>query len=260
MKIATRTHAIVQACRALANGRGADGVVLLDGEHLIAEALRSGVRIRDLVAMEGTASALVARVRATGATVYEATTMVMDAVSPVRTPSGLVAIAAWVPAELMHVFLPAPAFAIGLVGVQDPGNAGAVIRSAHALGATGVVVSDGTADPAGWKALRGAMGSTFHVPVSRASLADALAAGRQAGVRVLAAVASQATPIERADLSGPCLLLLGNEGAGLSDDVLAEADTRVTVPMRAGIDSLNVAVTAALILYEARRQRADVTR
>ena len=81
------------------------------------------------------------------------------------------------------------------------------------------------------------------------------AEARRAKVRVAATVADDGQPVETCDLTSPLVVLLGNEGAGLPPDIVAQADLRITIPMRSGVDSLNVAVTAALILYEARRQR-----
>ncbi len=104
-------------------------------------------------------------------------------------------------------------------------------------------------------ALRGAMGSAFRLPVARATLESTLAAARSAGARVYAATAD-GTAVDQCDLTGPTLLLLGSEGLGLPESALEEANGRVAIPMRGGINSLNVAVTAALLLYEARRQRS----
>jgi TrmH family RNA methyltransferase len=182
---------------------------------------------------------------------------VIDAASPVRSSSGIVAIADWTPSALSDLFDPPPALALGLLDVQEPGNVGAVVRSADALGGTGVAALDRTANPSGWKALRGAMGSTFRLPVARASFEEALVTARRSGARVLAAVAAGARPLTETDLRRPILVLLGNEGAGLPEAVVNQADEQVTIPMRPGVSSLNVAVTAAVIVYEARRQRGN---
>ena len=254
-RLTSRQHPIVKRFRQLASGRDDDGRwVLLDGEHLIADALAAGVRI-DTLLTDGRRSAVVRQARDAGADVIHGTTAVLEAASPVRTPSGVVAIAEWRPAPIDSVFRRAPALVIGLVGVQDPGNVGSVIRATHALGATGVLTLDGTANPTGWKALRGSTGSVFRVPVGRGSLADACADARAAGVRVAATVATGGDSIEQADLTVPVLVLLGNEGAGLSEAALAQADLRLTIPMRPDANSLNVSVAAALVLFEARRQR-----
>jgi TrmH family RNA methyltransferase len=262
-RITSRQHLAVQRFRRLAARRRDDPGLLLDGEHLLFEALAAGVTI-DLVLTDGRTPDLARRARAGGAAVYLATPSVLEAASPVRAPTGTVAIASWEPVALRSLFSSgtpqappqhSPALVIGLVDVQDPGNTGSVIRSADALGATGVAVLGRTADPAGWRALRGAMGSTFHLPIARGSTAQALQEARSAGVVVAATVAADGVPVETADLRRPTLVLLGNEGAGLAGDVMATADVRLMVPMRPGVDSLNVAVSAALILYEARRQR-----
>ena len=142
------------------------------------------------------------------------------------------------------------------VGVQDPGNLGAIIRTAEAAGAAGVAVTGRSADPFGWKALRGAMGSTFRLPVADGGdPAAVVEAARAAGFRVLAAVPRGGPAPHEADLGGRRLLLVGGEGAGLRP-VADLADAAISVPMAPPVDSLNVAVAAGVILYEARRQHA----
>jgi TrmH family RNA methyltransferase len=261
-RLSSRQHPIVRAFRRLAaDGHAADGV-LLDGAHLIREALAARVRLRAvLVSARYLTDApsldreLPAIASEAGAAVHEATQPVIEAASPVRTSIGIVAIAEWTAAAFPATFAPAPAMTIALVDVQDPGNVGAVVRSADALGATGVLALDRTAHPGGWKALRGSMGSIFRLPVARGRGADAIAAARTAGLRIIATVAGPSTRLTDIDFSPPTLVLLGNEGTGLDAATAAWADERLTVPMRTGVDSLNVAVTAALVLYEARRQR-----
>jgi TrmH family RNA methyltransferase len=152
-----------------------------------------------------------------------------------------------------------PVRLLGLVGVQDPGNVGSAIRTADALGATGVITFDGSAHPGGAKALRGAMGSTFRLPVASARLADVLPELRRRAIRIAATLAAGGEPPSAAALAAPVLMLLGNEGAGLPDAVAAEADVRITVPMHAGVESLNVAVTAALLLWEAADRRRQMS-
>jgi TrmH family RNA methyltransferase len=141
--------------------------------------------------------------------------------------------------------------------VQDPGNLGAVARAAEAAGATGVFVCGRSADPFGWKALRGSMGSAFRLPIVSCPAADeAVAAVRARGLRVLALTARDGASLYDMDLRGPSALLVGGEGAGLSDDIAALTDARVSIPMRPPVESLNVAVAAAVALYEAARQRS----
>jgi len=143
------------------------------------------------------------------------------------------------------------------VDVQDPGNLGAIIRAADAGGATGVIAAGASADPFGWKALRGAMGSAFRLAVVREpDVQAACARVRDAGLALVATAAAGGQPPDILDLSGPIALVLGSEGRGLDTALMDAADARASIPMRAGVDSLNVAVTAALLVYEARRQRA----
>ena len=253
-RLTSRQHPLVKRFRRLAAGPDDDGAILLDGEHLIAEAIDAGVRL-ETVLSNGRHAMLAARAAAAGATVVEGHDAVIGAASPVRSPSGVIAIARWRPTALHEIFSARAAFVVGLVAVQDPGNVGSTVRAAHALGATGVLALEGTANPAGWKALRGSLGSAFRVPVGVGTLDEARAAARAAGVRVIATVAGDAETIHQLDLAAPSLVLLGNEGAGLPADVVATADLRLRIPMQAGANSLNVAVAAALVLFEARRQR-----
>ena len=254
LRIASRQHPLVKRFRSLAARRDDDREILLDGAHLIQDAIDAGIPL-DVVLTDGRHADLARAAGAAGVAVHEATPAVIAAATPVRSPSGVVAIARWGPAPMTRVFDVDPPFLLGLVDVQDPGNAGGVIRAADALDAGGVLALDGTADPAGWKALRGAMGSTFRVPVARGTIAEAIALARQHGFRIAATAAAQTATIETVDLTGRWLVLLGNEGAGLAAEVRRQADVQISVPMRARVESLNVAVTAALIAAEARRQR-----
>ena len=264
-RISRRQDPIVTRFRDAAKHHGHTDEVVLDGVHLLLDALRAGIAIDIVVATadrlddpSADVQELWRLVRGAGIPLHEATSGVIEAASPVRTPSGVVAIARWTLSPLATMWVPAPALVLGLVDVQDPGNAGAVIRSADGLGATGVVMIGATADPASPKTMRGAMGSSFRVPVARASLGETMRAARAAGLKVAAtsAAADTSTDLHAADLTGPLLVLLGNEGAGLPAQALRSADLQLSIAMRPGIDSFNVAVTSALILYEARLQRS----
>jgi TrmH family RNA methyltransferase len=258
--IASRRNPLVERFRAVADaGRSAD-LILLDGVHLIEEAIGSRVPIAVLAV---TPRALaVPRVRhlveqldrATG-DVYSVPDALLRAMSPVRAPSGLVALARRPRWTLEQATAPAPPLLVVATDVQDPGNAGAIARSAEAGGATGVVFCGASADPFGWKALRGSMGSSLRLPVVEADLPDVLEAVHRAGSRVLATVPRGGTSMFATDLRQGVAVLLGGEGPGLSEDVIARADARISIPMRGGGESLNVAVAAALLVYEAGRQR-----
>jgi TrmH family RNA methyltransferase len=179
----------------------------------------------------------------------------------VRQGSGVVALARITLPSLEAVIATRnPQLLLVLEGVQDPGNVGAIVRTAEACGASAVIATAGTADPLGWKALRGSMGSTFRLPVATAADPGVVlqAIGR-ARVRSFAMTPRGGVPLHRANLAAPSAILLGGEGAGLSRGIIEQVDEQLTIDMRAPVESLNVSVAAALVLYEASRQRAHVT-
>lgn len=259
-RISSRSNPLVARFRDTARGRGARDVILLDGKHLVEDALDAAVTF-DTVAMvesivDRHADGLVDRLARAGAAIVRVPPAVMAVMSPVREPSGIVALAAAKPAPLDEVVAASPQLVLVLNGIQDAGNVGAIIRAADGCGATGVIAIEGTADPFGWKALRGAMGSTFRLPIAvRQPAAPAIAFLKSRHVAIVATVPRQGTPLPDAHLSGPVAILLGGEGAGLPEDLVASADERVSIPMRPPVESFNVAITAALILYEAAKQR-----
>jgi TrmH family RNA methyltransferase len=271
--IASRHNPTVRTFRSLARHRSG-GQVLLEGEHLVREALDAGVQIvtaalaarlleRSSHPRLQTVHQLADRLRNSGARVLSVSEQVMAAMSPVQTPSGIVAIAEAALPPLQRVVrdgTAAPLLVI-LAGVQDPGNLGGVVRTAEAAGATGLVACEPSADPYSWKALRGAMGSTFRLPVPERVTAEiAVAEARRQGLRIVAAVPRGGTSMHEADFLRPLAVMLGGEGGGLAADLLDHADERLTVPMKAPVESLNVGISAAVILYEAYRQRLQGVR
>ena len=261
-QITSRRNPIVARFRQLTRAAASTSpTVLLEGPRLIEEALAAGVQV-DLVAVStGAASTrrsapVLGRLDPAVTRLVRVSPAVMEALSPVSTPSGLVAIATLHAADFDAAAPRPQPLVVGLLGVQDPGNTGAVIRAVEAGGATGVIAVGG-ADPYGWKALRGSMGSAFRLPVVRTLDPDGVRAEADArGLRVLAAVPRGGTPVSDADLRGPCLVWLGGEGGGLETSVVDTADDVVSIPMHPRVESLNIAVAAALIVYEAAGQRA----
>ena len=257
-RISSRQNPIVKQFRELAGA--SHERMLLDGAHLLEEALACGVPI-DVVARRdelaaGPLAALAERAARGGARLLEVTDSVLSAISPVRQPSGIVAIARRRASSLDSALDHPPQMVLMLSDVQDPGNVGAILRVADACGATGIITSPATADPFGWKALRGSMGSAFRIPVASAhDLETAVQRARARGVHLYAAVAHGGTPLPRCDLRRPSAVLLGGEGPGLPDRLVALADDRLTIPMGRAVESLNVATAAALVVYEAQRQR-----
>jgi TrmH family RNA methyltransferase len=148
---------------------------------------------------------------------------------------------------------PQPVLAVLLEDIQDPGNVGTVLRSAAAAGAEAAWLSRGCADPWSPKVLRAAMGAHFRVAVHAG--ADLAAVARGFHGKVVAAVPSAQRSLYDCELTGPLALVLGNEGAGVSAELVAEADEAVCIPMAPGAESLNAAAAAAVCLFEAVRQR-----
>ncbi|MBX5475937.1 MAG: RNA methyltransferase [Clostridia bacterium] len=169
-----------------------------------------------------------------------------------RTPQGVLALARR-PRHAAAGLWRAAGAVLALDAVQDPGNVGALVRAAAAFGAAGAVLGPGCADPWGPKALRGAMGAAFSLPlVEAADLAKMLSEARAAGRRVVALDARGAERLDRVPLDR-AVLLLGSEGRGLGE-AAAAADVVARIPFADGMESLNVATAAAVALYEAARQ------
>jgi RNA methyltransferase, TrmH family len=258
--IESRQNPLVARCRAVARNEE-EGFILLDGPHLVGEALAAGLAIEQTVVAEADAgradvAPLVARCQRDGIPVTAATSMVMAAVSPVRSSSAIVAIAARPAEPAVDPFAAANALVVIACDVQDPGNAGAIVRVAEAAGATALVVAGPSADPFGWKALRGSMGSALRLPIAvHAHAQKTVSSAREHGCRIVATVPRDGRSLFDSDLTGPLAVLIGGEGAGLAPALVEAADIRVTIPMTPPVESLNAAVTAALILYEAKRQR-----
>jgi RNA methyltransferase, TrmH family len=256
--IASRRHPIVARYRAAARGDVPD-VVLLDGARLVADALHAGVPLRHAVLTHEAAERerpLLAALAAAGTETEVVSARVMEAASPVKTSTGIVALAARPETGSgPRLYAGAAPLVVIAVDVQDPGNVGAIARVAEAAGATAMVAAGGSADPFGWKALRGSMGSSLRLPIARMGAGDAIADARRHHCRIVAAAPRGGRPLTDADLTPATAVVIGGEGGGLPPGLLAEADEQISIPMQPPVESLNAAVAAALIVYEARRQR-----
>ena len=260
MTITSRQNPLVARFRTAAHG-DVGGVILLDGAHLVADAAAAHVTFQLLAVTPASrekeeARVLVETLEGRGVEVITVSASVMNAVSPVKTPSGIVALAERPVADAAALYTGSAALVVVAVDVQDPGNLGAIVRVAEAAGATGFVAAGGSANPFGWKALRGSMGSALRLPiVCEIGAEEAIADARRHGCRVVATVPRDGRPLFEVDLKGPVAILIGGEGQGLAPSLLDAADERIRIPMQAPVESLNAAVTAALIVYEASRQR-----
>lgn len=282
-RISSRQNAIVKRFRDLARTArphpaaghpehaaraGHSAEVLLDGEHLLQEALLCDIPIEiaafsDKQLTTGTSpmGRLAKDVKKRGGRIVTVSDQVLAAISPVQHPTGVVAIGRARPAEVRVVMsaVTERPLVLVLAGIQDPGNVGAMVRAAAAFGASGIIAIEGSANPFSWKALRGGMGGTFRLPIaSRGALSDVIVTAADEKIRLVAAVPRGGTPLPHVDLRQPTAIVMGSEGQGLSPATMAAVNEFVTIPMHAPVESLNVAVAAALILYEAARQRQNV--
>jgi len=147
------------------------------------------------------------------------------------------------------------ALVVVIAGVQDPGNLGTILRSAEAFGATGVISLPGTVSAWNPKAVRASAGSVFRVPLIAAKAEECFRRLREAGIAIWATAARNAEEAARIDLSGPLALMIGNEGSGVPENLATHAEGVVTIPCPGAVESLNAAVAASVLLYEAARQR-----
>ena len=257
--VTSKANPLVKRLRALLGDSARSGLAVLEGFRLVEEALAAGVEIVECAVapgvLEGPHSSLVARLEEGGTAVRVLAPDVVGALSEAQTSQGILAIARRPAFDEERIFHGTPLIVVG-VGIQNPGNAGALLRTAEAAGATGAYLTAESADPMSWKALRGSMGSAFRVPhVSGPSADDVLARLAAHGVTTIATVASRGDRYDAMDFTGPVAFLFGNEGAGLPAELAARADWRVAIPMAPPVESLNVAVAAGILLFEAARQR-----
>jgi TrmH family RNA methyltransferase len=250
--VTSRSNARVKQLRAAFAGQArlSSGLVAIEGEHLLEEALRSGQMLKTVFVSERREMPeFVPR----GVEVVRLANDVFQSCVETQTPQGIAALLIPPVGSVQQMLSGAPLILIA-VGLQDPGNLGTLVRSAEAFGATGVLTTPGTVSAWNQKAIRASAGSVFRVPIAVAT-PEAMETLEQQGVKLLAAMKDHATPIDEASLTGAVAFLIGNEGAGLSEDWLRLADERVTIPMPGAVESLNAAVAGSLLLYEASRQR-----
>jgi RNA methyltransferase, TrmH family len=242
-------------------GRERRGLALAEGVRLVEEALASGVTLRGVVvspALESTTrgNALKAMLLTRSVQVEDLTETELETLADTEHPQGIIAVIEPKRWTLSDIRMNPGATALVLDGVQDPGNVGTMLRTALGLGAAGVVALKGTADLTNSKVIRGGMGASFRLPAVTAAADEFVAwvrlqraqiwvadAGGEAGDRLSA---------RRADRP-PVALVVGNEGAGVGQSVDAAADRRIAVPLVRGVESLNVAVAAGILLYEVTR-------
>ncbi len=259
--IRSRQNPRVKALRqAFADNGRVDGErVAIEGDNLFTEAIRSGLSVEQVFVREDALprfqSLWTKASRKALPQIHLLDAEIFDGAVATESPQGIAAFLNVPSHSLAEVWLNSTPLLLVLDGIQDPGNLGTILRSAEAFGANAVFTLPGTASPWNLKAVRASAGSIFRLPVFSiaASDLDELAAH---GVRLCAAVASDGVAPGEIPWSSSIALCIGNEGRGLSSELLARATVRVTIPAGSSVESLNAAVAASILMYEAARHRA----
>jgi len=231
---------------------------VIEGPLLVAEAMRAGLAVEEVLAAPGAAPDVVAEAQRRGISVRLAVPEVLARSLDAATPQGVAAIAARPEVPLDEALAAAARgpLALVLVDVADPGNAGTLVRAAEAAGASAVLFCGGSVDPCNPKCVRASAGALFHLPVSGGGEALAVLEGLgRAGVRRAATVVRDGTPYDAVDLCGPVALVLGSEAHGLPAGLDGQLDDRLSIPMAGRSESLNVAMAGAVLCFESLRQR-----
>jgi RNA methyltransferase, TrmH family len=239
--------------------RGRGDVTLVEGYEELGLALAAGVRPSTLYHCPelgtGDPGDLLAAVRARGAEVVRVGRAVFEKIAYRESPDGWLAVVPSVPTDLEHLRPARDPLILVAEGVEKPGNLGAILRTADAAGAAAVIAADPATDWANPNLVRASKGTLFSVQVAAATSAEVLRWLAERDVTIVAATPDAEVPPTGVDLTGPTAIAVGSEKHGLSAPWLAAAHARVRIPMFGRADSLNVSTSAAILLYEAVRQR-----
>lgn len=263
--LTSRDNPLVKRTRAVRDGKIRDQI-FIEGVRLSEEAVRSALHIEDVLYTERLVEdergkQLLQALASSSKRMTLVSQQVLDSVSDTKTPQGIVMLAERPKGfgdERMQTSSQALTRPLVIImhRINNPSNAGAIVRAAEAAGATGAFATEGSADLYSPKALRGAMGSTFRLPLREgARFSETLEWCRARGIRTVSTTASSTRAYTEIDWTVARALVVGEEGAGLEDDEIAATDEAVHIPMQAPVESLNVAVATAVVLYEAARQR-----
>jgi TrmH family RNA methyltransferase len=255
-QVSSTKNPIVQQFRDAAQG-DAPGLILAEGTRLVGEGLDAGAKVV-VAAVSPRLRDDALRARLQGAPGFtECSDEVLQRISALETHQGVAALfeqREWREEDLLRGNL--VPLVVAAAGVRDPGNLGALLRTAEAAGATGFLCLQGGADPFRDKAVRGSMGSVFRLPVlPRMPVAEVIAFAKRHRLQIAAADSAGGSEYLDADLRRPLLLVVGAEAEGLPPELLRAADLRVKIGLSAKVESLNVAVAAGVLLFEVRRQR-----
>jgi TrmH family RNA methyltransferase len=242
--------------------RTADGFCAIEGVRILEEAIRSGLKFHAVFFRES-AQNLAVRLLPQIGTHVETLLLpdkLFNATVPSEAPQGvaaLVQVKQSSPDDVLDRLQLGPIVVV--VGLQDPGNLGTILRSAEAFGSAGVVLGEGTVSPFNSKVIRASAGSIFRLPVVIAKSAGGMekicATMRAAEVRLIATSSHKGTALDQANITGAVAIFIGSEGSGLGRELLAQVDELVMIPHGAQVESLNAGVAGSIVLYEAARQR-----
>ena len=256
--ISSAANPVVKRMRLLGDRkhRRREGAFVVEGIQPVWQAVEAGADVEVLVVapdlLGSRTAGMIAAQEAAGVRVARLTGELFARISARDGPSGLAAIVRGRILGLASLPVTPESVFVALHEIGNPGNLGTIIRTADAAGGSGVVLIGAAADPFDPAAVKASMGALFAVPVARAAdPAEFLAWA--AGLTVITTSAKARTSFWEAGYARPLALLLGAEGAGLPDDVLAGGDLQVRIPMTGTAESLNLAVAAGLLLYQARR-------
>jgi len=245
--------------KALAHpGRNERGLVAIEGPNLVEEAFRAGLRV-DCIFVGGEKGESALEDRAKDVDVLLVSRDQLRSILSTESPqlvAALVQPPTWTWKHVLDLGKMTPAMVLVLAGIQDPGNLGTIVRSAEAFAANGILCLPGTVNAWNPKAVRASAGSIFRIPVLNIEEDEALEQLHKAGVKVLATAVEGALAANGVDLAAPVALMIGNEGNGIPKELAAKADSVVTIPCPGPVESLNAAVAASVLLYEAARQRS----
>jgi TrmH family RNA methyltransferase len=264
-RVASRQNALVKQLRkAFSGGEPApDGCLAIEGLRVIDEAIRSGLRLQAVFFSESGrahAARLLPQISSHTEALVLPDEVFAGAVST-DTPQGVAALVKIKTAKFQDILeqVNDDLFLVGVAGLQDPGNLGTIIRSAEAFGIQGILLGEKTVSHFNPKVARASAGALFREAVIRVDLLDSIQALKAHGVRILATSSHKGTPLPDAKLSGACMIIIGNEGAGVPPEVLSAADELITIPHSPRVESLNAGIAASIVLYEAARQRKSFT-
>ncbi len=264
MKITSRENSLLREARAARDGK-LDHLIFVEGLRLCEEALQSGLPIQAVIyseeiAEKERASRFLEDVEPVAGRLAVVREKLLATISYTKTPQGIILLAER-PKQgqsKLETSDNGRSLLVILHGINNPVNVGAILRSAEAAGATGVISTAQTADPYSPKALRGAMGSAFRLPLWHGpSYAEAIAWCHARAIRTICADVDATSAHTAIDWTVPTALILGQESTGLTSEELTPARDAVKIEMHGNVESLNVSVAAAVILYEAARQRAQ---